>query len=42
MLSYKETNMHDLHEQGTRLTDWCKEHALPFWASNGVDPKGGF
>lgn len=34
--------MHDLQEQGTRLTVWCKEYALPFWAKNGVDPKGGF
>ncbi|MEE9273273.1 MAG: AGE family epimerase/isomerase [Robiginitomaculum sp.] len=34
--------MHDLQEQGTRLISWCKEQALPFWANNGVDPKGGF
>lgn len=38
----KEVGMHDLQEQGVRLTHWCKEYALPFWAGNGVDPKGGF
>ena len=25
-----------------RLTDWLRQEALPFWASSGADPKGGF
>jgi len=34
--------MTNLISEGTRLISWCKKYALPLWANNGLDTKGGF
>jgi mannose-6-phosphate isomerase len=34
--------MTNLISEGTRLISWCKKYALPLWANNGLDRKGGF
>ena len=34
--------MTNLISEGTRLISWCKKYALPLWANNGLDIKGGF
>ncbi len=31
-----------MEKQGKQLITWCKDKALPLWASKGVDPQGGF
>ena len=38
----KEQLSPDLGSATARLESWCREAALPFWAENGLDPKGGF
>lgn len=38
----KLTKQSEFFYESQKFVNWCKFHALPFWANKGTDPTGGF